>query len=265
MHNSDIEYQHLNASERLTAPPQIGISTVILMLKPPAGQRLGVPRKCESKFWLPLVRRTRYPFKDQWALPGGPLAWDHSLDEAARATLLDGTGLDPQYIEQLYTFGSTSRSASDLRLVTVAYWALIADSHRGPLPEIENVAWFPLDDLPTLAYDHKDIIDTAVARLRAKTSYADVVMRLLGEQFTIGELRSVYDAVMGRPSDPANFRRRMLSGGRLIATAEVRRTGAHRPARCYRFADPQTPESLSAKQADLASTPNIPKKGSDLR
>ncbi|GAA4427553.1 NUDIX domain-containing protein [Georgenia halophila] len=249
----------LNVSERLTAPPVVAVSTVIFALQPPVGQPTGADASTgTSSLWLPLVRRTREPFRDAWALPGGPLAWDQSLDETARSTLHAATGLAPRYLEQLYTFGGTERSASDLRVVTVAYWALIALANRTPLSPIENVAWFPADSLPLLAFDHADIVTVAQNRLRAKAGYADVAVRFLGEEFTLSELRRVHDAVLGTRSDPANFRRRMLGSGRLEPTGATRREGPHRPARCYRFVEPAGSDLLERPAHELSDEPPGP-------
>lgn len=108
-------------------------------------------------------------------------------------------------------------------------------------PAGENVAWFPIDALPQLAFDHAEIIDYAVARLRAKTEYAAVAHRFLGESFTLGQLRAVTEAILGQAVDPANFRRQSLARGGLIDTGELDSGGAHRPARLYRFSEPDRP------------------------
>ncbi len=244
----------LNVSERRTAPPRVGVSTVIFALQPPAGQPVGDAPHDGATLWLPLVRRTRAPFTGRWALPGGPLAWDTSLEESARSTLHEATGLSPRYLEQLYTFGGRDRSATDLRVVTVAYWALIALADRTPMESVENVAWYSADALPPLAFDHADIVALARRRLRAKATYTGVAVRFLGEEFTLGELRRVHDAVLGRTSDPANFRRRMLASGRVEPTGALRRDGAHRPARCYRFVAEPDAELLTPAPTPAETT-----------
>lgn len=231
----------LNVSERRRQPPIVGVSTVIFALNPLRGQP-SAPADDEggTGLWIPLVRRTRAPFDRSWALPGGPLAWNLSLDEAARATLLSATGLDPRHLEQLYSFGEVERSADAQRYVTIAYWALLGVEQEASTIETENLSWFPLGGLPDLAFDHSQIIAVARDRLRAKTAYADVAARFLGETFTLAELRHVHDAVLGTRCDPANFRRRLLASGHLAPTGETRRSGAHRPAQVYRFTDMAT-------------------------
>lgn len=226
----------MNVSERRQQPPRVGVSTVIFALHPLAGQDAAdVPADRDGlELWVPLVRRTRAPFAGAWALPGGVLEWNRSLDETARSTLLTATGLSPKHLEQLYSFGGTDRSGSDLRQVTIAYWAMLGLDQRSGAP-VENLRWFPVGELPELAFDHADILGVAVDRLRAKTGYADLALEFLGDEFTLAELRQVHDAVLGSRSDPANFRRRMLASALLEETGSVRRDGAHRPARCYRF------------------------------
>lgn len=113
-------------------------------------------------------------------------------------------------------------------------------------PAGENVAWFSVDRLPPLAFDHAEIIEHALSRLRAKTEYAAVAHRFLGPEFTLGRLRAVTEAVLGEPVDPANFRRQALARGGLIDTGKVESGGAHRPARLYSFRDPSGPAAAPA-------------------
>ena len=139
-----------NVTERRMQPPQVGVSVVILTLAPaPSGSRL----------WLPLVRRTRQPFLGRWALPGGGLRADRSLEESAYYALVSTTDLHPRYLEQLYTFGDPARSQGGLPMVSIAYWALVGREETDDLSEAENVRWFPVDALPELAFDHRRIIE----------------------------------------------------------------------------------------------------------
>ena len=127
-------------------------------------------------------------------------------------------------------------------------------------PAGENVAWFSVDRLPPLAFDHAEIIEHALSRLRAKTEYAAVAHRFLGPEFTLGRLRAVTEAVLGQPVDPANFRRQALARGGLVDTGKLESGGAHRPARLYRFSEAVADEdatrsSQPAKQAPPPSDP----------
>lgn len=204
---------------------RVAVSTVIFSVR----------RAEKLEVVLPLVRRTRDPFEGQWALPGGWLDIAESLDAAASRTLAETTGLAPSYLEQLYAFGAVDRSTS--RVVSIVYWALVREDEvrdATPAEDPENVAWFPAEDLPPLAFDHNQIVEYALWRLRNKVGYTRIAHGLLADEFTLAELREVYEAILGRRLDPANFRRQAENSGALIPTDDFR-TGSHRPARLYRY------------------------------
>lgn len=186
---------------------------------------------------LPLVRRTREPHLDSWALPGGWLDSAEDLDAAASRTLAETTALKPSYLEQLYTFGDVDRSPT--RVVSIVYWALLrsdlVDAQRAAAGAPENVEWFDVDDMPPLAFDHNQIVEYALWRLRNKVGYSSIGAGLLPDEFTLTELREVYEAVLGRRLDPSNFRR-LLEGSDELVPTESFRTGKHRPARLFRRA-----------------------------
>lgn len=203
---------------------RVAVSTVIFTLRHlPGADATGVV--------LPLVRRTRDPHEGSWALPGGWLDASESLDAAAARTLAETTGLAPSYLEQLYAFGAVDRSPS--RVVSIVYWALIRPDEI-PDENVENVQWFDAASLPPLAFDHNQIVDYALWRLRNKVGYSRIAHGLLADEFTLAELREVYEAILGRRLDPANFRRQVENSGTLIPTDRFR-TGSHRPARLYRY------------------------------
>lgn len=205
---------------------RVAVSTVIFSLR----RR---PDSDASSLVLPLVRRTRDPHEGLWALPGGWLDIAESLDAAASRTLAETTALVPSYLEQLYAFGGVDRSPT--RVVSIVYWALLradeveARSAQAP----ENVAWFEASSLPRLAFDHNDIVDYALWRLRNKVGYSGIAQGLLPDAFTLAELREVYESILDRRLDPANFRRQVDASGTLLPT-DAFRTGSHRPARLYR-------------------------------
>jgi 8-oxo-dGTP diphosphatase len=204
----------------------LAVSTVIFALRP---DRSGVPI-----VWLPLVRRTREPFFEQWALPGGIVGADESLEGAARRNLGDTTRLEPAYLEQLYAFGNVDRSPGQ-RLVSIVYWALVRPDEAERVTLGDNVRWFEADALPDLAFDHNLIVDYALWRLRTKMEYSRIAHAFLGPRFTIAELREVHEAVLQKPLDPANFRRQMETSGVIEPTGEVVTGGRHRPPRLYRY------------------------------
>jgi 8-oxo-dGTP diphosphatase len=178
-----------------------------------------------------LVRRPRAPFAGAWALPGGFVGVDESLEEAASRILASKAGLHDVYLEQLYTFGDPDRDPRG-RVVTVAYIALVRPGGEAPGPD---AAWVPTDALPRLAFDHRRILDYALQRLRYKLEYTPVGFRLLPEEFTLPSLQAAYEAVLGRPLDKRNFRKKLLSLRVLKPLPRYRREGPHRPAQLYRF------------------------------
>ena len=216
-----------NVSERRLAPPQVGVSVVILAL--------GEDSTGRSRLWLQLVRRVRQPFLGAWALPGGGLTANRSLEQSAYAALESTTTLHPRYLEQLYTFGDLGRSHGGLPMVSIVYWALVGTAEAKDFVEADTVRWFPENELPELAFDHKAIIDYALWRLRTRIAYPDVAARLVGETFTLSQLHDVVEAVTGEPVDLANFRRRILASGELEDTGVKQRVGNHRPAAVYRY------------------------------
>ena len=202
----------------------LAVSTVIFTLR-------RLPDCDTASVVLPLVRRTRDPHEGLWALPGGWLDATEGLDAAASRTLAETTGLAPSYLEQLYAFGAVDRSPS--RVVSIVYWALI---RADDIPDAsdENVQWFDAASLPRLAFDHNQIVDYALWRLRNKVGYSRIAHGLLPDDFTLAELREVYEVILGRRLDPANFRRQVENSATLIPTDRFR-TGSHRPARLYRY------------------------------
>ncbi|MEW6273364.1 MAG: hypothetical protein AB1689_29140 [Thermodesulfobacteriota bacterium] len=163
------------------------------------------------------------------AFPGGRVRESESLDAAAGRWLERHLPGSDAHVEQLYTFGEPGRDPAS-RVVSVAYLALLARPMAAP-----GIVWHPCDALPHLAYDHAAIARVAIERLRGKLAYTNLAFALIGRTFTLAELQQVYEAVLGRPLDRRNFRKRVLSLGLLTPLAETRH-GAHRPARLYRFA-----------------------------
>ena len=189
----------------------------------------------EGALHVLLVQRAADPEQGLWALPGG--VWDgrESLDEAAARKLGEETGAADLYLEQLFT---TSGLDATQPSVAVAYFALVeASSVRLREEEAEwHPAWHDVRSLPRLAFDNNRVIQQAVQRVGAKLDYTNIAYGLLPEHFTLRELQTTYEAILGRSLDRRNFRKRMLSAGLIEATEERRREGAHRPARLYRFA-----------------------------
>lgn len=190
----------------------------------------------ESKLQVLLVQRKEPPYAGQWALPGGFVHIDESLEAAASRELYEETGVQEAYLEQLYTFGSPERDPRG-RVVTVAYFALVPADAIVQLSaggDASRVEWFPADNPPPLAFDHSEIVSYALRRLRYKLEYTAVGFELLPEHFTLSELQAIYEHILGIKLDKRNFRRRILEAGVIEATA-YQKTGDGRPARLYRY------------------------------
>jgi 8-oxo-dGTP diphosphatase len=182
-----------------------------------------------------LVKRGIEPFAGQYAIPGGFVLENESLDQAAMRELREETGVAEVYLEQLYSFGDPRRDPRG-RVVTVAYYALISAEHSQLRAgsDAAAAAWFAVDAVPDLAFDHPKILAYAVERLRNKLEYTTVGFQLLPEKFSLSELQEVYEAILGKKLDKRNFRRKLALLKILKPTSEYRRDG-RKPARLYRF------------------------------
>ncbi|MEP7353436.1 MAG: NUDIX domain-containing protein [Acidobacteriota bacterium] len=190
----------------------------------------------DSALKVMLIQRGPPPFEGKWALPGGFVRVDETLDQAARRELEEETGLRQVFLEQLYTFSAVDRDPRE-RVVSVAYYALI---NLGEHPvqaasDAREAAWFGVHDVPSLAFDHGEILQTALDRLRGKLRYQPIGFELLPKKFTLSQLQHLYELVLERELDKRNFRKRVLSMDLLIETDEVQQDVAHRAARLYRF------------------------------
>lgn len=183
-----------------------------------------------------LIQRQNDPFAHAWALPGGFMHMDETAEQAAMRELAEETGVTQIYLEQLYTFTAVARDPRG-RVVSVAYYALAkpGDHRLHAASDAESVGWFPIDALPPLAFDHREIIDVAINRLRSKVRYAPIGFELLPPRFTLSQLQHLYEVVLQQELDKRNFRKKILGMDLLVDTGE-RETGvSHRAARLYRF------------------------------
>ncbi|OYQ63635.1 NUDIX hydrolase [Pseudanabaena sp. SR411] len=183
-----------------------------------------------------LIQRDIPPFQGQWAIPGGFVRIDETLEQAALRELQEETGIHDVYLEQLYTFGDLGRDPRD-RTVTVAYYALInlVEQKIQASTDAREADWFAVSKIPTLAFDHKQILQTAIARLRNKIRYEPIGFELLPKNFTLSQLQKLYETVLDRPLDKRNFRKKILGMDLLIDTGKVEHNVAHRAAKLYEF------------------------------
>jgi 8-oxo-dGTP diphosphatase len=185
-----------------------------------------------------LIKRAEPPFQGEWALPGGFVMEDEDLEEAAARELVEETGVSDVYLEQLFSFGAPGRDPRG-HTVTVAYSALIPSDNLEltASTDAEGVAWFAIDKLPDLAFDHDEILEVAHDRLVAKLEYSTIAFQLMPESFTLTELQHVYELIERGEIDKRNFRKRILALDVIEATGEEKREGPHRPAKLYRVID----------------------------
>jgi 8-oxo-dGTP diphosphatase len=183
-----------------------------------------------------LIQRKLQPYQHAWALPGGFVRVDETIDEAAQRELREEAGVSDVYLEQLYTFGVLDRDPRE-RVVTVAYYALakLGDHRIRAATDAMGVGWFGLDDLPKLAFDHAEIVTRAHERLRGKVRYAPIGFELLPARFSLTQLQRLYEIILGTALDKRNFRKKILAMDLLVETDEVEQGVRHRAARLYRF------------------------------
>jgi len=189
----------------------------------------------EQTLQVLLIERGIDPFKGRYALPGGFVRAEETLEQAAFRELLEETGTKDVYLEQLYTFGDPHRDPRG-RVVTVAYYALVP-TDKSPLlagTDAATAGWYPVSALPPLAFDHKRIVEYAVDRLRNKLEYTNVGFQLLPAKFTLSALQALHEAILGKQLDKRNFRRKVLGLGLVKPSKEMQATG-RKPAQLFSF------------------------------
>ena len=193
----------------------------------------------DQQLELLLIRRAGEPYKDSWALPGGFVGIDEDIEACALRELQEETSVTGVYLEQLYTFGRPNRDPRE-RVISVAYYALVPPGriHIRAASDAKEVAWFQLDKLPPLAFDHDSIVTMAHERLASKLNYSNIALQFMSEKFTLSELQTVYESILGEDLDKRNFRKRVLSQEYIKETGNSRRNGNHRPAKLYAVKSP---------------------------
>ncbi|TAE29754.1 MAG: NUDIX hydrolase [Cytophagales bacterium] len=190
----------------------------------------------EGQLFLALINRKYEPFRGQWALPGGFVLPDEDLEGAVQRELREETGIQTRFLEQLYTFGAVERDPRQ-RIVSVAYMGLLrpSDFQIVASTDAQDVAWFRVDALPPLAFDHSEIIQMGLQRLRNKLTYEPIGLNLLDEKFPFSDLERLYATILNRAFDRRNFRKKFLGFGILTELPEKISPDKGRPASLYTF------------------------------
>ncbi|SEC82881.1 8-oxo-dGTP diphosphatase [Tenacibaculum sp. MAR_2009_124] len=183
-----------------------------------------------------LIKRGVEPFKGSWALPGGLVLEDESLEHAVQRELQEETGVTIDYLEQLYTFGIPERDPRN-RVVSVTYFGLVSPNHFkiSADTDADDVAWFSINKLPDLAFDHDRILAMALERLKNKINYQPIGFELLKKEFPFSDLENLYQTILNKKIDRRNFRKKILSFGILTETDKIHQPSSGRPAKLFKF------------------------------
>lgn len=181
-----------------------------------------------------LVKRGIDPFKGMWAFPGGFLQMDETAEECARRELSEETGLTVRYFEQFHTFSRVDRDPRD-RVVTIAYFALVKISEVKGGDDAEEAAWFDIDALPELAFDHGEILECAIKTLRERMHFEPIGFNLIDEPFKMPDLQNLYEEILGVQFDRGNFSKKMLAMDILEETGDRAPDSSRRIPKFYRF------------------------------
>lgn len=214
--------QTMNTSEYVA--PVLAVDSVIFQLH-------------NNKLEVLLIERQGEPFKGMWALPGGYINLGETTRKAMDRVLEEKAGVLPKdlaLVVQLYTFDTIARDPRG-HAVSVTYIGVGRNIEPLQNDTVHNPAFFPVSDIPEMAFDHADIITYAHERLKAKFGYTNACFALLDKEFTLSQLQAAYEAVLVRTLDKRNFRKKFLALGLIEETDKMQRDGAHRPARLYRF------------------------------
>lgn len=193
---------------------------------------------------LLLIKRGFEPQKNKWSLMGGFVQPKEGLDNAASRILEQLTGLDEVFMEQLFTFGDPSRDSME-RTISVAYYALVdIGQYKKQLSEDFHAEWFPLAEIPTLIFDHNQMVETARERLQYKAALHPILFELLPARFTIRQLLDLYEAVYGKELDKRNFIRKLKSSGLIIRQKEKEKGSSKKGAFFFKLDKRKYPSSL---------------------
>lgn len=202
-----------------------------------------------SSLSLLLIKRGIEPYKDTWALPGGFMNIDETAEQGALRELQEETGVKDIYIEQLQAFTSVQRDPRE-RVLTIAFLAFVRLENYEVIAgdDAAQAQWFKVSELPELAFDHKEIIRVALEKLRWKITFEPLAFRLLNSTFTMTQVQTIYEVVLGQTFDRRNFHKKMMSLGYLVPTTQqIRNNG--RPGTLYTFDETKYQEQIQSRNA----------------
>lgn len=191
----------------------------------------------DNKLNVLLIKQKFGLLKDQWSLVGGFVKNEESLFDAVNRELQEEAGIKVNYLEQLYTFGDDIKRDPRFRVISVAYFALVNSTQLKLTADTdaEEAKWFPINELPTLAFDHKEILKTAHARLKSKLTYKPIGFDLLPKEFQFSDLENLYCNILEKEIDRRNFRKKILSFRIVEETENYSPKKAGRPAKLFKF------------------------------
>lgn len=198
-----------------------------------------------TKIHVLLIQRGIEPYKGKWAMPGGFLRMDERADVGARRELEEETGLKTAYIQQFHTFTEPGRDPRE-RVVTIAYYALVHMQEVRGGDDAADAKWFPIDDIPALAFDHDMILRMALKELRKQIHFEPIGFELLPEKFTIKELQNLYEAILDVRFDRRNFYNKMKHFEILQQLDETVKPTVKREAYLFKF-NPEKYDELKQK------------------
>ena len=187
-----------------------------------------------SEIKVLLIQRGIEPFKDQWAFPGGFLQMEETSMECAKRELKEETGLENAFLQQFHTFTDVDRDPRG-RVITIAYFALVKISEVKGGDDASNAAWFSINQIPKLAFDHDMILRMAFSKLKERMHFEPVGFELLPEVFKIPQLQNLYESILEVHFDRANFAKKMLAMDILDETGDRSENASRRIPKMYRF------------------------------
>jgi len=218
-----MKIQNTSTSKNLIIGPAVAVDTLIFTVR-------------DNELMVLLVQIGSGPYKGEWALPGGIVQIDETLDEAAKNVLKKKAGIKGVYMEQLYAFGELNRDIRG-RMMSIAYFALV-NSDKLNLKTMDyysDIDWVSVQKLPQMAFDHKKIITYGLERLKSKIEYSNIVYGLLPQIFTLTDMQNIYEVILDKKIDKRNFRKKILALNILKETKKVKTGEKHRPAKLYKF------------------------------